>query len=35
MARTRTTNGSMTGANLGCEVKLWAMADWSGSSGSY
>jgi type I restriction enzyme M protein len=27
MARTKTTNGSTTGANLGFEAKLWAMAD--------
>jgi len=27
MARTKTTNGSTTGANLGFEAKLWGMAD--------
>lgn len=27
MARTKTTSGSTTGANLGFEAKLWAMAD--------
>jgi type I restriction enzyme M protein len=27
MVRTKTTNGSTTGANLGFEAKLWGMAD--------
>lgn len=27
MARTKTTNGSTTGANLEFEAKLWGMAD--------